>query len=277
MSLLQTACIVRDVTSTFKDVSIGEEESAGVLSLSSAAPNKVGSSVGGGSIDRIRGKATAQYKEGVNLYARNLNYRGAIEAFDKALEIDEKLPHVWNDRGICCRMLGDYDEALKSFLRAVELAPGNVEILYELGETLEKIGVMQMNNKYLEAAVETFKMVVNFLPNNKDSWNHLGVCFKELGRSEESKFYFDRARDINLLKKDSPIPRKRNEYPVRVQIIPDNPLLWGVRALSCHYNLLTVQSGRKSCLQMLICISTRHFQWPYHERCARKNFLPRVR
>ncbi|MFZ1897186.1 response regulator [Methanoregula sp.] len=209
---IAAACIVRDVTSTFKDVSIGEEESAGVLSLSSAAPNKVGSSVGGGSIDRIRGKATAQYKEGVNLYARNLNYRGAIEAFDKALEIDEKLPHVWNDRGICCRMLGDYDEALKSFLRAVELAPGNVEILYELGETLEKIGVMQMNNKYLEAAVETFKMVVNFLPNNKDSWNHLGVCFKELGRSEESKFYFDRARDINLLKKDSPIPRKRNEY-----------------------------------------------------------------
>ena len=145
---IAAACIVRDVTSTFKDVSIGEEESAGVLSLSSAAPNKVGSSVGGGSIDRIRGKATAQYKEGVNLYARNLNYRGAIEAFDKALEIDEKLPHVWNDRGICCRMLGDYDEALKSFLRAVELAPGNVEILYELGETLEKIGVMQMNNKY---------------------------------------------------------------------------------------------------------------------------------
>ena len=47
--------------------------------------------------------------------------------------------------------MGDYDEALKSFLRAVELAPGNAEILYELGETLEQMGVMQMNNKYLEA------------------------------------------------------------------------------------------------------------------------------
>src|SRR5208283_2148922 len=62
---------------------------------------------------------------------------GAIEAFDRALEIDEKLPHVWNDRGICIRTLGDYDNAFNSCLRATELAPGNVEILYELGETLE--------------------------------------------------------------------------------------------------------------------------------------------
>ena len=137
----------------------------------------------------VLGKAAAQYKEGVNLYARKRNYRDAIAAFDRALEIDEKIPHVWNERGICYRTLGNYDEALKSFLRAVELAPGNVEILYELGETLEQMGVMQMNNRYLEAAVETFKMVVNRLPNNMESWNHIGICLKELGRPEESKFY----------------------------------------------------------------------------------------
>ena len=168
--------------------------------------------MGGSFINRILGKAMVQYKEGVNLYARNRNYRGAIEAFERAIEIDPKLPYVWNDRGICIRTLGDYDEALKSFLRAVELAPGNVEILYQLGETLEQMGVLQMNNKYLEAAVETFKMVVSLLPNNMDSWNHIGICLKELGRPEESKFYFDRSRDIRLWKKDTPVPRKRNEY-----------------------------------------------------------------
>jgi tetratricopeptide (TPR) repeat protein len=208
---IAAASIVRDVTSTFKDVSIEDEERAGVShqvhdASAEAAP------ASGGLMNWILGKAAAQYKEGVNLYARKCNYRDAIAAFDRALEIDEKLSYVWNDRGICYRMLGEYDDALKSFLRAVELAPSNVEILYELGETLEQIGVMQMNDKYLDAAVETFKMVVNTLPNSMDSWNHIGICLKELGKPEESKFYFDRARDIKLWKKDTPIPRKRNEY-----------------------------------------------------------------
>ncbi|HVP97172.1 response regulator [Methanoregula sp.] len=206
---IAAACIVRDVTSTFKDVSIEEEPATS--SLQSANGEAV-ATAGSSFIDRLLGRAMVQYKEGVNLYARNRNYRAAIEAFERAIEIDAKLPHVWNDRGICFRMLGDYDEALKSFLRAVELAPGNPEILYELGETLEQMGVMQMNNKYLEAAIETFKMVVSLLPNSMDTWNHIGICLKELGKPEESKFYFDRARDIRLWKKDTPIPRKRNEY-----------------------------------------------------------------
>lgn len=205
------ACLVRDVTNTFRDVSIEEEATPGALSPV-IANGEAGPPSGRSIIDRILGRAMAQYKEGVSLYARSRNYRGAIEAFERAIEIDPKLPHVWNDRGICLRALGEYDEALKSFLRAVELAPQNAEILYDLGETLEQIGVMQMNNRYLEAAIETFKMVVNILPNNMDSWNHIGICLKELARSEESKFYFDRARDIKLWKKDTPVPRKRNEY-----------------------------------------------------------------
>jgi len=204
------ACIVRDVTTTFRDVSIEEESEAGTSPA--AANGETQPSGSGGFIDRILGRAMGQYKEGVVLYARNRNYRGAIEAFERAIEIDPKLPHVWNDRGICIRALGDYDEALKSFLRAVELSPQNPEILYELGETLEQMGVMQMNNRYIEAAVETFKMVVNSLPNSMDSWNHIGICLKELGKPEESKFYFDRARDIKLWKKDTPVPRKRNEF-----------------------------------------------------------------
>jgi len=203
--------IVRDVTTTFKDVSIGDMESLGARPLPQDTSEKAVPAPGG-FIDRLLGKAAAQYKEGVRLYTRKGNYREAIQAFDRALEIDSKLPNIWNDRGICYRTLGDYDEALKSFLRAVELAPGNVEILYDLGETLEQMGVMQMNPTYLKAAVETFRMVVNILPNNRESWNHIGICLNALGKPEEAKFYSDRARDISLWNKDSPIPRKRDKY-----------------------------------------------------------------
>ena len=50
------------------------------------------------------------------------------------------------------------------------------------------------------------------MPNCSDGWNHIGVCMKEMGRAEESKFYFDRARDIRIWKKDTPIKPKRDEY-----------------------------------------------------------------
>jgi len=94
----------------------------------------------------------------------------------------------------------------------VECAPENTECLFTLGETLEKIGLLYMNNKYLDSAVQVFKMVVNQMPNNLAAWNHLGICYKEMGKHEEGKFYFDRARDIHLWNKDTPTPCKRNEY-----------------------------------------------------------------
>ena len=143
---------------------------------------------------------------------REGKFTAAVASFDQALAIDEKLPYAWNDRGICYRETGDYTSALKSHLRAVELVPDNTEFLFNLGETLELIGVLNMDNKYLDSAIQTFRMVVNILPNNMDAWNHLGTCHKEMGKEEESKFYFDRAREIKHTMKDTPILLRREEY-----------------------------------------------------------------
>lgn len=210
---------VRDITATVKDLPLSQnavttDETAPEKSAASppASPAAPATAMAGGLLDRILGKAQGAYKEGVILFARELKYREAIAAFDRAIAINPGLAHVWNDRGVCYRELGEYDEALKSFLRAIELSPENVEVLNDLGETLEKIGVMQRDNKYLDAALQTFKMVTDKLPNNESAWNHIGVCLKEMGRPEESRLFFDRARDVRLWKKDTPIPRKRDEY-----------------------------------------------------------------
>jgi PAS domain S-box-containing protein len=202
---------VRDVTATFKDIVMHDG------SQDAVAPSSVGVSPQSakpvkGIFDKILGKTTSYYKEGVALYIQDKKYPEAIVAFNKALEIDDNLPHVWNDLGLCYREMGDTKNSLKSLLRAVELAPENPEYLFNLGENLETIGLLYMSNKYLESAIQTFKMVANVVPNNANTWNHIGICHKELGKSEESKFYFDRARDIHIWKKDTPIVPKRNEF-----------------------------------------------------------------
>jgi CheY-like chemotaxis protein len=205
---------VRDVTATFKDIVIHDETQDAVANITEAASRQT--SKPAGLVDKIlgssSGKAASCYKEGVLLFMKEKKNAEAIIAFNKALEIDEKLPHVWNDRGLCFREMGDNKSALKSLLRAVELAPENPELLFNLGETLEMIGVLYMSNKYLDSAIQTFKMVANQMPNNANSWNHIGICYKEMGKPEEAKFYFDRARDIHLWKKDTPIIPNRDKF-----------------------------------------------------------------
>ncbi len=202
---------IRDVTATFGDLMINDPALDEAAELAEAASSET-TKPSKGLFDKILGKSASYYKQGVILYAKEKKYTDAIALFDLALKIDEKLPHVWNDRGLCFSETGDHKSALKSHLRAVELAPENPEFLFDLGETLEKIGVLHMNNKYLDSAIQTYKMMVNQMPNNASAWNHIGVCMKEMGRTEESRFYFNRARDIHLWKKDTPILRKRDEF-----------------------------------------------------------------
>jgi DNA-binding response OmpR family regulator/Flp pilus assembly protein TadD len=202
---------VRDVTATFGDITIRavpveepvpsrDEKTPAIL-----PPVK-------GSLKKMLGRALTHYKEGVRLYVRERKFTAAIAAFDQALAIDEKLPYAWNDRGICYRETGDYTSALKSHLRAVDLVPENPEFLFNLGETLELIGLLNMDNKYLDSAIQTLRMVVNILPNNAEAWDHLGICHKEMGKDKESKFYFDRAMEIKHSMKNTPILRRRDEY-----------------------------------------------------------------
>jgi len=198
---------VRDVTSTFSDVVIREPGDE-------ARPEPPAEEVrkpAGRLVDRILGKAGAGYREGVSLMAGG-KYAEALAAFDRALAIDEKCAPAWNDRGICLRELADHTTALKSCLRAVELDPENPEMLFTLGVTLEQIGMLYMSTRYLESAVQVFKMVIDQLPDNMDAWNHLGTCYKGMGNEADAKVHFDRAREIQLLRKDTPIVSRRSGY-----------------------------------------------------------------
>jgi CheY-like chemotaxis protein len=209
--VIASVSTVRDVTATFGDITIGDTgsgEAARLVEAVSTESRKKKTGI----FDKVLGRTSSLYKEGVILFVKEKKYAEAIALFDTVLETDNKLAHVWNDRGTCFREMGDLTSALKSQLRAVELFPDNSEYLYDLGETLEKIGVMYMSTKYLGSAIQTFKMVVNQMPNNASAWNHLGICHKAMGKEDESKFYTDRARDIMLRKKDTPLKRKRDEF-----------------------------------------------------------------
>jgi tetratricopeptide (TPR) repeat protein len=54
-------------------------------------------------------------------------YDEALEYLDKALSLDPKNTHAWNQKGVALRSLGRYDEAIECFNRALEIIPKDLD------------------------------------------------------------------------------------------------------------------------------------------------------
>jgi len=57
----------------------------------------------------------------------------AIDAYDKALELDGNDPNILTDQGVMFRRLGWFDKAIKNFEKASVIAPNHQQSLYNLG------------------------------------------------------------------------------------------------------------------------------------------------
>lgn len=57
----------------------------------------------------------------------------AVDAYNKALELDPSDPNVLTDQGVMFRRLGWYDKAAENFAKASELDPSHIQSLYNLG------------------------------------------------------------------------------------------------------------------------------------------------
>jgi len=57
----------------------------------------------------------------------------AIEAYDKALQLDGNDPNVLTDQGVMYRRIGWFDKAIANFTKANELNPNHPQSLFNLG------------------------------------------------------------------------------------------------------------------------------------------------
>src|SRR5207249_4050425 len=59
--------------------------------------------------------------------------RAALEAFDRAFTINDRLPRAWNGRGVALEEAGRHEEAIQAWKRAVELDSGQLDALFNIG------------------------------------------------------------------------------------------------------------------------------------------------
>jgi DNA-binding response OmpR family regulator/Flp pilus assembly protein TadD len=183
---------VRDITSELGQDLLrqAKQEQAGlpVASTPSQSQGKV--------LDKLMGRGKASHKQGLRLAYREAKHAEAIPHFDTAIGIDPSHAAAWHDRGVSLRELGQDAEALKSFQKAIELAPDDEEFLYSCADMHKRAGILRAQNSSIEAAIRIFSRLVDINPNNADAWNSLGLCMKELGKDTTATQYFDRANGI---------------------------------------------------------------------------------
>ena len=82
--------------------------------------------------------------------AMSVESRGEIEAMRKLVKLKPDDGDSWDRLGKSLYMAGVYDEAVKTFRKALELSPGNKEVLANLGVTLKTKGEMTEYERVVE-------------------------------------------------------------------------------------------------------------------------------
>ena len=76
----------------------------------------------GSTIGAIRSPIGTWTKQG-NTLLRSENYREAVAAYDKALEINRHDSQAWDGKGVALEFLDEFDGAIKAFDKAIKINP----------------------------------------------------------------------------------------------------------------------------------------------------------
>jgi len=124
------------------------------------------------------------------IHAAAKEYEEAIASFDRVLQIKPDDHQAWNNRGIALGILGIYEEAIASYDRALQINPDEHQAWYNRGYALGNLG------RY-EEAITSYDRALQINPDEHQAWSSRGYALGNLGRYEEAITSYDRALQIN--------------------------------------------------------------------------------
>jgi type IV pilus biogenesis/stability protein PilW len=114
----------------------------------------------------------------------------AIQAYQKATELNPDYVEAYNNLGIIYQELGDLDKAFEAFQKAVGINPQ-----YE--KAYNNLGILLLSKDRFEEAAEAFQKALAINPNNDESLINLGVLFTRIGQLEKGIEAYQKALAIN--------------------------------------------------------------------------------
>jgi tetratricopeptide (TPR) repeat protein len=169
-------------------------------------------------------ETSAEWLEEGNLLYQHSNYTGAIDAYDKAIALDQYFAIAWCNKGLALSNLARYNEAIEAYNKAIAIDKNYKKPWYNKGNDLDKLGryeeaieaydkAIAIDQNYTDAwynkgndlyklkqyekAIEAYNKAIAIDPNLAYAWNNKGLAFFELGRYEEAIEAYNKAIAID--------------------------------------------------------------------------------
>ena len=117
------------------------------------------------------------------------DFEEAIASYDKALEIKPDSHKAWFNLGYALDDLGRHEDAIASYDKALEIKPDLHEAWNNRGVALCKLG-------RFEEAIASYDKALKFKPDSHEAWYNRGLALYNLGRIKEAIASWDKALEI---------------------------------------------------------------------------------
>ena len=150
----------------------------------------------------------------------------SIEAYNKALAIKPDYADACYNMGNALKEQGKFEEAIEAYNKALAIKPDNVEAWNNMGITLKNQGKQ-------EEAIEAYNKALAIKPDYADAWNNMGNSHIEQGKEEEAIEAYNKALAIkpdyadawnnmgNALKEQGKFEEAIEAYKKALAIKPD--------------------------------------------------------
>ncbi len=116
-------------------------------------------------------------------------YEKAIDSFERAIEIDPINSDAFRGIARAYEQIGEFDEAESVYKRAIRLRPS-----YWVGYNL--LGGFYYRRAQYENAIEQYRRVTELTPDNIAGYVNLGAIYFELDQWDKARQYFERALEF---------------------------------------------------------------------------------
>lgn len=117
-------------------------------------------------------------------------YQEALDDFDKALQLDSDFEDAYANRGALLLMAGKMDQAESDLKMSIKLNPDNADAYINLGNLYVKM-------KQFNQAEKSFEKAESISPYNSEIYNNRGIMHAVLGSYEKAMKNFNHALKID--------------------------------------------------------------------------------
>lgn len=108
----------------------------------------------------------------------------------------EQDPELWNKIGICYSSLGKYEQAIETFERAVALDNRLPVLFNNLGLTYLSLSMKTRDPKSFLKSLESFKKAIEIDPSYPQPYNGLGTAYRQQGNLDGAIYCWEKALEL---------------------------------------------------------------------------------